>query len=104
MDDEFNRDEFVFDNLFIEFKTGNNVKSTTRIGRQDIVQGSRLLILDGTPLDGSRTIYVDAIRQMWKFDNLGIDAFLSKVDSDDEMIKIIIVGICVDDVFKKDLS
>ncbi|MCK5707268.1 MAG: hypothetical protein KAI43_06405 [Candidatus Aureabacteria bacterium] len=88
MDDEFNRDEFVIDNLFIEFKTGEEVLSTTRIGRQDIVQGSRLLVLDGTPLDGSRTIYTDAIRQMFKFDNLNLDIFLSRVKSDDPIGKI----------------
>jgi len=85
LDDNFIRDEFVVDNLFIEFKTGD---STTRIGRQDIIQGSRLLILDGTPLDGSRTIYTDAVRQIFKFDNLNLDIFLSHVESDDPIGKI----------------
>ncbi|MBN1522026.1 MAG: alginate export family protein, partial [Candidatus Aureabacteria bacterium] len=88
MDDEFNRDEFVFDNLYVEFKGGTDVLSTTRIGRQDIIQGSKLLILDGTPLDGSRTIYVDAIRQMFKLENMNIDLFLSQVKSEDPLPKI----------------
>ncbi|NLX04216.1 MAG: alginate export family protein [Phycisphaerae bacterium] len=32
------------------------------VGRQDIVLGNGWLVLDGTPLDGSRTIYFDAVR------------------------------------------
>ena len=88
MDDEFNRDEFVADNLYAEFRTEGDFLSTTRIGRQDIIQGSRLLILDGTPLDGSRTCYTDAVRQMFKFGDLNLDLFLSRVKRNDPIGRI----------------
>lgn len=35
---------------------------TAVVGRQDIILGDGWLVLDGTPLDGSRTIYFDAAR------------------------------------------
>ena len=35
---------------------------TATVGRQDIIMGVGWLVLDGTPLDGSRTIYFDAAR------------------------------------------
>ncbi|MCD6365507.1 MAG: alginate export family protein [Planctomycetes bacterium] len=35
---------------------------TVTVGRQDIILGNGWLVLDGTPLDGSRTIFFDAAR------------------------------------------
>jgi hypothetical protein len=83
--DEFNRDEFVMDNLYVEFKGGADSQFTTCLGRQDIMQGSLLLVLDGTPLDGSRTIYTDAIREKIKLEDLDIDIFLSMVQREDPL-------------------
>lgn len=52
-------DETVIDNLFVDWKTGN---LSFRIGRQDLIYGTGKLILDGTPKDGSRTIYFNAAK------------------------------------------
>ena len=52
-------DETVLDNLFVDYKTG---LFDFRIGRQDLIYGTGKVILDGTPLDGSRTIYFDAAK------------------------------------------
>ena len=59
-------DETLFDNLFIDWRTE---LWDLRIGRQDMIYGTGKVILDGTPLDGSRTIYFDAIKAVYK----GID-------------------------------
>jgi hypothetical protein len=54
--------EIVFDTLNVTWKNilGQPLKAV--IGRQDIILGDGWLVLDGTPLDGSRTIYFDAAR------------------------------------------
>jgi hypothetical protein len=55
-------DEFVLDNLSIEVKNLPG-KASVKIGRQDIMDlGTGKIFMDGTPEDGSRTYYFDAIR------------------------------------------
>jgi hypothetical protein len=52
-------DEIVIDNLFFDWKWDD---WTLRLGRQDLIYGTGKLILDGTPKDGSRTSYFDAVK------------------------------------------
>lgn len=52
-------DEIVVDNLFFDWKLND---WSLRFGRQDLIYGTGKLILDGTPKDGSRTIYFDAVK------------------------------------------
>lgn len=52
-------DEVVIDNLFVDWKLSD---WALRVGRQDLIYGTGKLLLDGTPKDGSRTIYFDAIK------------------------------------------
>lgn len=56
-------DEVVFDNLFVDYKTD---QFDIRVGRQDLIYGTGKVILDGTPKDGSRTIYFDAAKVTFK--------------------------------------
>ena len=53
-------DEIVIDSLYFDWKATDNW--TIRAGRQDLIYGTGKLILDGTPKDGSRTIYFDAAK------------------------------------------
>ena len=57
-------DEFVIDNAYIEIRDIFDTVSL-RLGRQDMIYGTGKLILDGTPKDGSRTIYMDAAKLTW---------------------------------------
>lgn len=59
-------DELIVDQLYFDLNhlAGGNLD--LRIGRQDLIYGTGKLILDGTPLDGSRTIYLDAAKATWK--------------------------------------
>ncbi len=64
-------DETVIDNLFVDYK---HDMFDVRVGRQDMIYGTGKLILDGTPKDGSRTIYFDAAKVSYKgIDNTTVD-------------------------------
>jgi hypothetical protein len=54
--------EMIFDNLNIKWKNAFDLPMTLTVGRQDIILGTGWLVLDGTPGDGSRTIFFDAVR------------------------------------------
>lgn len=55
-------DELVLDNLYVDIKDVIDGRLDLRIGRQDLVYGAGRVILEGTPADGSRTIFFDAIK------------------------------------------
>jgi hypothetical protein len=57
-----NWDEAIFDHLNFKIKNLFSTPSTLTVGRQDIIFGNGWLVMDGTPLDGSRTIFFDAAR------------------------------------------
>lgn len=65
-------DEVIVDNLYLDVKKLLSDESLSlRIGRQDLFFmpgrpfGNGRLLLEGTPKDGSRTIYFDAVRATW---------------------------------------
>jgi hypothetical protein len=59
-------DEFLFDNLYVYANKPAGLPVDLTIGRQDLlgVFGEGFLIMDGTPLDGSRTFYFNAARAL----------------------------------------
>ncbi len=59
-------DEFLFDNLYLYAKKPAGIPVDLTIGRQDFLgtYGEGFLIMDGTPLDGSRTFYFNAARAL----------------------------------------
>ncbi len=59
-------DEAIVDTLYIEARDLFGERLDVRIGRQDLIYGTGKLILEGTPKDGSRTIYFDAVKASWK--------------------------------------
>lgn len=54
--------EALFDEMNFEWKKFLNLPVTLKVGRQDINLGDKWLIYDGTPGDGSRTFFFDAVR------------------------------------------
>lgn len=63
-------DTLFIDNIYLRFKDIFNGRMDLKIGRQDIWDlGSERIMLDGTPGDGSRSFYYDAVRATFKFDN-----------------------------------
>ncbi|MBF0447099.1 MAG: alginate export family protein [Magnetococcales bacterium] len=68
--------EIVPDNLYVDVNNLLGGKLNLRIGRQDMIYGTGKIILDGTPEDGSRTIFFDAIKAQYKLnDSMTIDLF-----------------------------
>jgi hypothetical protein len=55
-------DYAVFDLLNFKWSKVFGLPMTITAGRQEIALGDRWLVFDGTPLDGSRSLYLDAIR------------------------------------------
>jgi len=55
-------DEILFDRLNVTMRNMFDQPLTGVIGRQDLILGVGWLVLDGTPLDGSRTIFTDSAR------------------------------------------
>lgn len=58
----YQANNMLFDNLNFKLKEPGGLPLTLTVGRQDIILGDGWLVLDGTPNDGSRTIFFDAIR------------------------------------------
>jgi hypothetical protein len=54
--------EMIFDRLNIQWKNAFDLPMTLTVGRQDIILGTGWLVLEGTPQDGERTIFFDAVR------------------------------------------
>lgn len=54
-------DETIVDNLYLDLKDLGGIFDL-RVGRQDLMYGNGRVILEGTPKDGSRTIYMDAVK------------------------------------------
>lgn len=50
-----------------------------RFGRMDLMLGEGFLVFDGTPADGSSSLYFDAIRATLKRGDLSIDLFTAKL-------------------------
>jgi hypothetical protein len=62
MDKQLVRHEVLFDKLNLTWRNVFDLPLTAVIGRQEIKLGSGWLITDGTPLDGGRTSFFDALR------------------------------------------
>ena len=57
----------LFDNLNMTLDKPGGLPLAVKLGRQDIFLGNGWLVADGTPIDGSRTGYLDALRTTWTY-------------------------------------
>lgn len=83
-----NKDELLVDNLYVSALDIAGRVSVT-YGRQDFVGafGENFLVVDGTPGDGSRTFYFDAVRTLVKLsDSWNVDfVYLTNHGKDDRL-------------------
>lgn len=61
-DGHFHTSYAILDQANVTIKDLAVEKSTLTVGRQDVILLDGWLVLEGTPLDGSRTIFFDAVR------------------------------------------
>ena len=82
----FDINEVVFDNLYADAKDVFNLPVDFRMGRQDLsnMYGENFLISDGTPGDGSRTYYFNAVKSSWKVNEENTVDFIYINDPRDE--------------------
>ncbi|NTV97480.1 MAG: alginate export family protein [Thiobacillus sp.] len=71
----------MFDNLYVDLAKPGGLPVDVRIGRQDVMLGNGWLTGDGTPLDGSRTFYLDAVRATWAKGADKVDVILVNQDA-----------------------
>ena len=70
----------LFDGLTLDLKRIADMPFSLKLGRQDIKLGDGWLMLDGTPIDGSRTFYLDAVRGTYEIDSLKTSIDLIYID------------------------
>gem|GEM_PF-234414 len=79
-------DEWVLDNLYIEVRGLFDNSVDVRAGRQDLMYGNGRVILEGTPEDGSRTIYFNAVKATVKsLPNTTVDLLAIYNPNEDEL-------------------
>lgn len=87
LDEQFIHNEVLFDRLNFKWKNAFGLPMSVTAGRQDIKLGSGLLILDGTPLDGGRTKFFDAIRLTYDWQSRDTTVDLIWVDNHGDSAK-----------------
>ncbi len=82
-------DEAIFDHMNIQFRNAFDLPLTITVGRQDIILGTGWLVLDGTPADGSRTIFFDAVRGTYQLsDSTKLDMiYIQQYDDEAKWLK-----------------
>ena len=76
-------DDILFDRLNLKLKRAGGLPLTVTAGRQDLTDlGNRWLIFEGTPLDGSRTVYFDAFRFTYEAEPIDTTFDVIWVDQD----------------------
>ncbi len=75
------REEGLFDQAYVKWKDAFGLPLTLTIGRQDLGLGSTWLIREGTPMDGSRTSFFDAIRLTCEIESIDTTADLVWIDN-----------------------
>lgn len=79
-------DEVVFDHAYADIHGLLNDTLDLRVGRQDLIYGTGKVILEGTPGDGSRTIYFNAVKATYKgIAKNTIDVFGTYNEPEDEL-------------------
>lgn len=80
--------ELVLDNFYLDANDLLDGWLDLRVGRQDLIYGKGRVIMDGTPYDGSRTIYMNALRARINFDEAKkntLDILAIYNDNNDEL-------------------
>ena len=82
----FEESYIIADQLNLQAKDLGGSKSTITVGRQDIILNDGWLVLEGTPLDGSRTIFFDAARVQYQVNpkqSVDVAVLATHSDADD---------------------
>ena len=73
-DRDFDIDEFILENLYIKAHRIGGSPATLVIGRQNMMLDEGFIYMDGGPLDGSRTAYMNAARLILEWEKRSVEA------------------------------
>jgi hypothetical protein len=62
-------DQFMFDEMYFDSNNNFDGKLDLRIGRQFLMYGTGKIFLETSPLDGSRTMFSNAVKAKWSFND-----------------------------------
>jgi hypothetical protein len=87
---EFEISEIIFDQLYVKWQNVGKLPLTLTLGRQNIILGEGFLVMDGHPLDGSRSIYFNAARLDYRLSpNHQLTAFFTYQPETDDILPVI---------------
>ncbi len=87
---KFKFHEVLIDQLYIKWAGVGRLPLTLTLGRQNITLGEGFVVMDGGPLDGSRSIYFNAVRADYRFnENHGLTAFYCYQPETDDLLPVI---------------
>lgn len=83
-------DEVVIDQLYLKGDSIAGTPFSAIIGRQNIMLGEGFLIADGSPLDGSRTAYFNAVNVGWQLSgNTSVRMIYFNQQQEDDILPVI---------------
>jgi len=88
-DTEFEIDEVIFETLYVRWTDMAGLPLDLTVGRQNIMLGEGFLVMDGGPLDGSRTNYQNGARLTWRTRSQTIDFLAISNPAHDEYLPVI---------------
>lgn len=87
---DFNINEIFVDNFYLKLKNICDLPLTITAGRQNLFFGEGFIIVDGGPLDGSRSIWFDAVRGDISLGNSGrLTAFYLSAPKEDDLFPVL---------------
>jgi hypothetical protein len=87
---KFKFHEIFVDQLYVKWADVGRIPLTLTLGRQNITLGEGFVVMDGGPLDGSRSIYFNAVRTDYRFnENHGVTAFFCYQPETDNVLPVI---------------
>lgn len=87
---EFSFGEVIIDQLYTKYNSKVGIPGTLTLGRQNIILGEGFIVMDGNPLDGSRSIYFNAVRFDWRVGRENtLTLFYAHQQDIDDMLPII---------------
>lgn len=86
----FNQDEVLVDNLYLKWHLPVATPISIQVGRFNMMLGEGFIVMDPSPLDGSRTAYFNAFRWDWTPDpTTTLTGFYTKMNMFDRGLPII---------------
>ena len=87
---DFTLNEVFFDNLYVNLRGLFRDKVSLNIGRQNLKYGRGLIVMDASPLDGSRSGYFNALSFKYNIANgRKLEGFFARTNETDDILPVI---------------